>query len=167
MKHYALPINAPVDTDWCKSVLAIHCPASKPSQWKRVSKAEYGQNVLRKFENKAYNLQASVLSTPNGVHVTSHPLTDNLTTALVTRGNTIKHCGDYCHMYYNAELREVWMVMGDGDCEEPFTTMDDIKTLLMIPGINKVHVEAEYDPPLNKGWMRLYDCNGITLPLPD
>lgn len=74
---------------------------------------------------------------------------------LIEATSTIKHCGDYCHLYVNHTTDEAWMVMGDGDGGEPATTIDEIEQLLLQAGAKKVYVEAEEDPPEDEGWKRL------------
>jgi len=74
--------------------------------------------------------------------------------ALVDAAKPIKHCGDYGELFYHPEKREVWVTMGDGDgdTEQGYTDLDDIKTMLKLPGIRKVSVEAESDPNEDNGW---------------
>jgi hypothetical protein len=77
----------------------------------------------------------------------------NIIERLKNAANRIVHCGDYCHLYWNQRRKAIWLVMGDGDCSEPYTSMKDIRKMLKRAGAETVVIEAEEDPPEDQGWL--------------
>lgn len=59
----------------------------------------------------------------------------------------IRHCGDYCIAYFNSQIGHLVISMGDADCEEPFSTIEEIKLAVSnLPDVQSVDVEAEWYP---------------------
>lgn len=93
---------------------------------------------------------------------------DDIIDRLKAAAAQIKHCGDYCILSWNPNTRTVWLCMGDGDCpnepEEHYSSMDEIKQLMTIDGVDHLIVEAEIDPPEDEeGWINL-GRHGIEAP---
>jgi len=78
-----------------------------------------------------------------------------------TAAEDIKYNGDYGHLFYHPERKEVFWNGADGDDEnEGYSSCDEIKKLLKIEGVNKVHIESEANPNLEDGWEKVeFDRN--------
>lgn len=68
---------------------------------------------------------------------------------LIKAAEAIKHCGDYGQLYYHPDTKEAHWTAGDAD--NPM----GIDKILKIEGVRKVHVEAEYSPDTDDGWIYL------------
>lgn len=149
------------------TALATQYPTRK--NWKRVVKYTNHATAIRVFKDsegfEVTTFEGGHLEDEEGTRVTGvlvregnlfPPTPPTLLEALKKAANQIKHCGDYCHLHWNAALGHAWMTMGDGDCGEdegcPFTSMDEIKRLLTEAGAKAVFVEAECDPEVQEGW---------------
>lgn len=67
---------------------------------------------------------------------------------------TIKHCGDYGHLYYHPGNHEVHWTAGDADGPPEGTDTREIAKLLKLPGIKHVEIGDEWSPK-DAGWKRL------------
>ena len=153
---------AKVTTEWCKAKLTATFTNTKESGWRRVSKKNDAQGVLRLF---AYDdgRQVNVLETASEVIITeagTEPTTESIKAALKQAGKSIRHCGDYSHIYYNAKKKQVFWCGGDADGEvlNGHTDLKEVKRLLKLPGVRSVQVEAECSPDEEDGWEDLGRC---------
>ncbi len=137
-------------------------PNSSPKDWKRRLKYDIDGTFARVFENVKTNEWVTTYEVYDETFVKDGnmlPKTDpDIIKSLVKAANKIVHCGDYCHLYWNPIEKIAWMTMGDGDCGEPFTEMDEIKDLLMNAGAKKVFVEAEHNPSIEDYFDNLDDA---------
>lgn len=134
-------------TDCVNAINTHFHTTSQP--WKRIRKfSPKGTDVtIREFTSSG--LRVSVISNDrDGEHIvrSGSVLPDEASLKkILAFCNTIKHCGDYCNVYYNASEQKIWVCMGDGDGEDPATDIDDIITGLK-QFVPHVDVEAEADP---------------------
>lgn len=164
-----------VSTEWCKEKLLGIYPRTTVADWKRISKKNAGSAVVRIFEFSS-GVLVEVVETQTVVVFTEityrsglHPLPPkqpSIPVQLKKAAAKIRHCGDYGALWYNAKSQRVWWTAGDADGEvlNGHTGIDDIKSMLKVPGVVQVDVEAEADPDTDNesGWRELGQF-GITL----
>lgn len=155
----------PIDMSTEQSIAAIKkaYPETNASDWRRRikhdSRATGGS--VRVFENVKTGQFCTVYCLDYSDTVVKEgnlmPKTDpELMKRLISAGNKIRHCGDYCQMFWNPTDMTVWMSMGDGDCpmedEGPdydgkgMTSYDELKSMLLEAGAKTVLIEAEHSP---------------------
>ena len=156
------PKPAKVTTEWCKTKLTEAFANTKESGWRRVSKKNAPEGVIRLF---AYTdgRQVNVLETASEVIITeagAEPTTESIKSALKQAGKNIRHCGDYSHIYFNAKNKQVFWCGGDADGEvlDGRTDLKEVKRLLKVPGVRSVQIEAECSPGEEDGWEDLGRC---------
>lgn len=140
------------------SVVAIveKFPDTSAKDWRRRAKYTMYDEEARVFENVKTKQFCTVYELGNATVVKEgnmFPATDpELMKRLIKAGNTIKHCGDYCNMYWNPTDNTVWMEMGDGDCDDEgtYTSGNKIESILRSAGALEVLVEAEHGPSWNR-----------------
>lgn len=138
-------------------------PLTFSKDWKRRCKyVSKWEGSARVFENVKTNECCTVYCLKGGDVVVKAgdllPKTDPvLIKALVNAANKIRHCGDYCSMFWNPSKQIVWMCMGDGDCpsetddisdeeKNMFTSYEEVQRLLLAAGAKEVLVVAECNP---------------------
>jgi hypothetical protein len=80
---------------------------------------------------------------------------------IIRAANQIKHCGDYCRVFYRINDNHVYIVLGDGDMDPSrgFTTYDEIVNLFKAEGIQHITIEAEIGPD-EEGWIFIPEAIG-------
>lgn len=172
-----------------RSVEAIkkNYPQTNASDWRRRVKydSEGTGGSVRVFENVKTKQFCTVYCLDGGDVVVKDgdlmPKTDpELMKRLIKAGNRIKHCGDYCQMFWNPTDKTVWMSMGDGDCPsgdvevnergESISSWEEVQELLFGAGAKDVLIEAEHGPDwesaledekcgYDKGWGKENDAS--------
>lgn len=149
-------------------------PNTSSSQWRRRVKYQMHGDCARVFENVDTGDFCTVYQLSRGRFIVKSgncfPNTDpELKKRLISAGNKIKHCGDYCNMYWNPSENIVWMCMGDGDCpsesDSPLTSYTDIQRLLRGAGAKDVIIEAEHSPHWNDEY-KDHDSNMLYYEIP-
>jgi hypothetical protein len=74
---------------------------------------------------------------------------------LIKAARKITHCGDYGTLYYHPGTHEVHWNMADSDGAPDYTSSDEIRKLLSLPGITHVELGDEWSPDEDEGWKRL------------
>lgn len=74
---------------------------------------------------------------------------------LIKASKKITHCGDYGTLYYHPGKRAVHWNMADSDGAPDYTSSDEIRKLLSLPGITHVELGDEWSPREEEGWKRL------------
>jgi hypothetical protein len=74
---------------------------------------------------------------------------------LVKASKKITHCGDYGTLFYHPGKRAVHWNMADSDGSPDYTSSDEIRELLSLPGITYVELGDEWSPKEADGWKRL------------
>ncbi len=74
---------------------------------------------------------------------------------LLKAARGIKHCGDYGTLFYHPGKHEVHWNMADSDGAPDYTSSDEIRKLLSLPGITHVELGDEWSPNKDEGWKRL------------
>lgn len=159
-------------------------PDTSERDWRRRGKYTIYGEEARVFENVKTKTFCTVYEMYGGSSVKEgnmFPATDpELMKRLIKAGNSVRHCGDYCSMFWNPTDQTVWMCMGDGDCpmdvedlEEEFkdmTTFEGLKQLMLEAGAKQVLIEAEHSPswsrakemedrPFDNGWIKEDDSD--------
>lgn len=122
-----------------------------PGRYKRTSKRRTGGHIVREFINDDREVYAVVTDLKGKfIQVESKGTIRLFTLAeLVEAARPIKHCGDYFHVYFNHKTGQLWVCMGDGDCDpgNGSSSMDEIKQRLKtLKGVHSIRVEAEHSP---------------------
>lgn len=170
-----------MSTETSVAAIIAKFPDTSAKDWRRRAKYTMYNDEARVFENIKSKAFCTVYELGNATVVKEgnmFPATDpELMKRLIKAGNTIKHCGDYCNMYWNPTDQTVWMCMGDGDCPmtieegmQPATTYDELKQSLLDAGAKVVLIEAEHSPswdealgmemePFDNGWTKEDDSD--------
>jgi len=74
---------------------------------------------------------------------------------LKSNARQIKHCGDYGVLHVNHENGKVCWTSGDADCGDEYTSEEEIKNLLKVPGVTEVEVADEYYPGEEDGYEKV------------
>lgn len=144
----------------CKTALVQAYPGTKEREWKRTRKYtdQYGR-TCRVFDNVATKQLVRVTELLGGGYelLIGDPdgaISMALTRLFIAIGRNITHCGDYGQLFWNPLTQTIWLEMGDADCDEPFTTMEDMKKMYMaVDCVRNVIVEAEAGPEDNEGYV--------------
>jgi hypothetical protein len=79
----------------------------------------------------------------------------DLEAKLIKAARSIKHCGDYGQLYFNPRSKAVHWTMADSDGDPEYSSSDEIRQLLKLPGITHVELGDEWSPDEDDGWRRL------------
>lgn len=75
---------------------------------------------------------------------------------LIAGARKINHCGDYGKLFYNPKTKAAYWVAGDADdTSMGFSSSEEIKKLLKVPGIKEVIVEYEGSPKEEDGYQKV------------
>ena len=74
---------------------------------------------------------------------------------LIKASKSISHSGDYGTLYYHPGKCAVHWNMADSDGAPDYTSSDEIKKMLSLPGITHVELGDEWSPSEDEGWKRL------------
>jgi len=156
-------------TDECKQFLSDHYGLAV-NGWKRVSKSGDKKESTRIFTHKDSKFRYQVITVGDYFFSVS-PIVELpvfTTEELKKAAKGIKHCGDYCHFYFNRKLGELYISMGDGDCageeENGTSTYEEIVEMVKdLKGVKTITVEAECNPDTDSGeWVRIEGTFGTT-----
>jgi hypothetical protein len=164
-------VNKPgkIDTAWIRTQLANLYPGTVAAKWKRTSKKNIADDVVRTFihPGKPTIVVTELLGILSPVQFSEQPDGDNrlMEEQVIAAAKTIKHCGDYGRLHVNHNDKEIWWCAGDGDCstEQGHTGYEEIKLLLKVPGVKVVHLEAECEPDENDTEWKYLGTFGITV----
>jgi HK97 family phage prohead protease len=119
------------------------------------------------FKKAAANM-AKVKAKPKTGRKLDTKASDDFEEQLAAAASTIVHSNDYGYCFYaqpdsaKEEYQVFWTAAdsdGDGQTADgtPFTTMDDVKSILSnVPGVASVTIESEATPPKGEGWRMVY-----------
>lgn len=158
-----------MNTEECKQILVNRVPASMIKDWKRQAKIKYQNGTARIFLNTRNNeFYTIVTRSETDWDVLPYDVRNDIGNPrllgdIVRLSNTIKHCGDYCYVFYHPQRNDIWITLGDADgmAENGHTTIEEIERMFKDIGINQVLVEAENDPDEAEGYIQINGVTGI------
>jgi len=74
---------------------------------------------------------------------------------LKANARQIKHCGDYGILHVNHDNGKVCWTAGDADCNDEYTSEEEISNLLKVPGVTEVEIADEYYPNKEDGYEKV------------
>lgn len=80
---------------------------------------------------------------------------DHIEHQLIKAARKIRHCGDYGLLFFNPRTHQVHWTGGDGDGPPKYTSMDEVKRILKVPGVTRVIIGDEWSPDEEEGWTKL------------
>lgn len=153
-------------TEACRLKAVELYPGTFPGDWKRTWKTKTEDGSVRHFFNKKTSKSVVVVCNGQG-ELSAYPCDEEAgagpamfstdAKALKEACRGIKHCGDYCHLWWNPNTRVAHLTMGDGDGDPDNggTSFDDIEDWLIEAGARSVIFADEYSPDEEEGFILL------------